>query len=849
MTPLTPIFIAGYKEDSGLELDKKPFLLPSAAFQVLENAYVWRERIKKRKGNKLLGRLSRVLTNEPLDISGNSPWSFNIFTIFSTSTTGVISAVTVGATTTITSAAHGLLTGSIVQISGATGAGLTGVNGGPFVVTRVDANNFTIPSASAGVYNANSASWFTPANSISTSTIVAERPEIQPGSVIITYGISGGGSVRTFTDNGTGQLIANNQSGTNFGSINYETGDVTLTTTSGNLTTNISLIYYPNLPAMGIWQEEIAAINNEKTIFFDTKYAYVFLNEQFQEFILFTTWNANDYNFFWATNYRGANPQDRLFFVTNFQNDTSNPMRYTQGSTWTTFAPLVDANNTLYQAEILIPYYGRLLALNTYEGLTSLGPSGAANIFNRCRFSQIGSPIASDAWRSDIFGKGGFIDAPTNEAIISAQFFKNTLIVFFERSTWQLRYVGEYGLPFIWERISSDFGSESQFSPILFDDGVLAVGNRAIISSSGVNVSRIDQKIPDKVFTFRNNNEGVERVQGARDFQQELVYWCYADANDQVTGQYFPNRVLVFNYRNQTWADYRDNVTVFGIYQPTDVEAVTWSSTTVLWNDEEVFWDDVDAQSQFEFIVCGNNQGFIHYFHNQTQMNDSNMPVEAVIGTNPGVQLEIPNHNLENFDYILLTGLLFVDSATGLTPKSTNLNGFIYQVQVIDNNNIQLFYWNGTNYQSDFSFTPNLSTSTYIGGGLATLLPVMNIQTKDFNPYQDKGMQVKSSYIDFLVDDSQSASFTVVQYINSSPSTIANLLVGNQSVDATLAQPFYVPSSDYAWHRFFSTTVGQYMNIQITYGDSLVNTIPTHESDFVLDAMAVYVRPGGKITF
>jgi hypothetical protein len=81
----------------------------------------------------------------------------------------------------------------------------------------------------------------------------------------------------------------------------------------------------------------------------------------------------------------------------------------------------------LLTAEILVSYYGRLLALDVWEAPDNAGSpdiSQAKEYYNRCRFSQIGSPIASDAWQSNVFGKGGFIDAPVNEKIISATFLK-----------------------------------------------------------------------------------------------------------------------------------------------------------------------------------------------------------------------------------------------------------------------------------------------------------------------------------------------------------------------------------------------------------------------------------------
>ena len=259
--------------------------------------------------------------------------------------------------------------------------------------------------------------------------------EIEPGSLSISDGTN------TFTDDGAGNLTG---APSGSGSINYATGAISLSGGAASQPLVAAFNYYPNLPVMEIATREISGINNEQTIIFDTTYAYIYNSGAFQEFISGTTWSGTNADFFWTTNYRGTNPEDRLFFATNFVDSAANPMRYTNGSTWTTFTPAVDGTNFLLQARVLLPYYGRLIALNVYEG-TALG--SGSNIFNRCRFSQIGNPVAADAWRSDQFGKGGFIDAPTNEAIISAGFIKNTLIVYFERSTWQLRYVGEYGPP------------------------------------------------------------------------------------------------------------------------------------------------------------------------------------------------------------------------------------------------------------------------------------------------------------------------------------------------------------------------------------------------------------------
>ncbi len=47
---------------------------------------------------------------------------------------------------------------------------------------------------------------------------------------------------------------------------------------------------------------------------------------------------------------------------------------------------------------------------------------------------------------------GGFIDAATDEEIVSAEFIKDRLIVYFERSTWELAYTGNQVYPFTWQK-------------------------------------------------------------------------------------------------------------------------------------------------------------------------------------------------------------------------------------------------------------------------------------------------------------------------------------------------------------------------------------------------------------
>jgi len=702
-------------------------------------------------------------------------------------------------------------------------------------------------------------------NIFTLSSITEPQAEIQGGSLVITVGAP---DTATFTDLGNGTFSVTGKGVAAGSSINYITGIATLVFTSltGGGAITATFGYFTTLPVMGIPQREIPAINDEQTIWFDTKYAYIWNGTDFQEFIPGTTWDGTNADLFWSVNYRGSSAAIRLLFTTNDVADAGDPIRYTDGTTWTTFAPLVTATSTLWQCRMLVPYYGRLLAFNTWEGLTGSGTGGAVNFYNRCRFSQLGDPTDQTlGWRTDIFGRGGIADAPVTEQIISATFIKNTLVVDFEKSTWQLRYQGENGTPFIWERVSADFGSESTFSSVLFDNHRLVVGDKAITAATSIGVQRADLDIPDQVFQFKNANNGVERVTGIRDYKRELVFWNYPDSQTQAAIGVpitFPNKVLVYNYRNNSWAIFRDSITVFGTFQSSS--NITWDSLETFWDDETVYWDDPDTQSLFPIIVCGNQQGFVSCYgypspsqRSTVQANDQEtLTIQAISLSLGSIVVTSVNNGLIANEIIYISNMNFIDSTTML-PVTTNLNNGIYQVQPIDANTFQLFKWDFTNqeYVNNFSFTPVPSTSTYVGGGRITLFPKMNLLSKDINIYQGKSLQTKLSRLDFLMQSVSGGAVTVKLFLNSSanastPGEIGNNnLVWNSHMSIDAKPPFYTPGSDYSWFRFYATLSAQYFSINITYDDNQMNTLSTHSNAATLYGINAWCRPGGKNVF
>jgi len=425
--------------NTGIEKDVESYLIPEDASPVIRNAYYWRKKIIRRRGNKLVGRIveqdtnviagalaagattySNTLSVAPIDASSViieiedtgaavvHTFTDDGFNALGTSASYVISNITKATQTLITATGHPYVGGESVYIYGV--EGMTSINGGPYTVVATAVDQFRI-------------------NVDST----------------------------TFND-----YVAHGQVGTTIGTINYTTGAYTLQFPAlpapvGAYNVNETWEAYPLRPCMGILGAERASINDEDTVVFDTRVANVYnkTSNSFDDISFDTTsthfnWSGSDHEFFWGWNYYrqddGTGTFRNLFWVTN--NVLADGIAYwngQEGNGWTrlqaaagpvigtAIATRAAANYWVFTCKLIISYKDRLILLNTTEYV-----NGQQRTFsNRARWCQNGTPLTqgtgadTTAWYDDVPGKGGYIDAPTSEAIISCRFYKDTLVVFF----------------------------------------------------------------------------------------------------------------------------------------------------------------------------------------------------------------------------------------------------------------------------------------------------------------------------------------------------------------------------------------------------------------------------------
>lgn len=799
--------------NTGLQTDVRPWQILDDAFSYLQNVYVFRGRVRKRFGTLQMGTLGQFSSRLRIDL-----------------------------------------------FTGGAGIGITDASGSAAGNIRTILGDATFP------IGADSLGYMFSIGT-QTYTVISVLAGLQPMK----------------TTSGSGKF-------------NVTTGDFTITG-AAVAPTLTHIIFYPGLPVMGITQYLSGAVNNHPSYAFDTRYAYTFTgNPAVWQRSGTAVWHGNNLNFFWATNWQGSQTTAAtppVMFVTNFNASigagkptaTDDPIWYFDGTNWYPLnassamfgtgaanssgffflpsyggSPQTQFSGPFVQtARIIVPFYNRLLLLNTVENDNSTfganpGTGTTTAYVNRCRYSFNGSPFARNAWyepnqsdsdvgatavnNNNLAAGAGVIDAATDEQIISAQFVKDRLIVYFERSTWEIAYTGNEVKPFIWQRLNTELGSMSTFSTVPFDKAILTVGASGVHACNGSNVSRIDAaKIPDQIFNnFSTENNNAARVAGIRDYYTELVYWTYVDTNHGAN-QSYPNQVLVYNYRDGSWAINDDCFTCFGYFeQGTDM---TWeSSAPITWETANFTWLDNFIAANHRQILCGTPTGWILQVFETLSRNAPSMQITDLVALDTGITtLTIVNHNLDenptqlpsDSDYILLEGL---------TGTASVLNGLIFQVQTtIDPNTITIITFLG-------------STDTYNGGGTAAKVSNTQIFTKQFNPYASKDRSVYLARVDFAVEKTQFGQITVDYYPSSSE--LSMLAAGTQTgsimgsgILETVPYVLYPleQEQDLLWHPIYFQSTGQFIQLVMYLSDLQMLTPNIALAPFEMQALCLYTQP------
>ncbi len=624
------------------------------------------------------------------------------------------------------------------------------------------------------------------------------------------------------------------------------TGTATYNTTTGAFDLAggpalTSVYFYPTFPVMALPSYQIATLNTEQLVAFDTQFAYVYSFGTGWNILGPVPpaggsglWTGSDSDFHWTTNWRGTTGDSYLLFVVN--NVAADGIQYWNGAAWTKIFPrYITISAVMYNiltARIVIPFKGRLLLMNTTEETAGVMMKVTKTFVNRVRYSQIGDPTdTANSWDEVTVGRGGFIDIPTREQIVSAQYLKDRIIVFCERSTWELVYTGNEVFPFRPQQLNIELGVESQNSLVTFDKNLLGFGSTGVHNCNGMNVSRVDDQIPDEIFSILNDNDAPQRVNAIRDYYSEEIYWSFTESS---FGIKFPNQFLVYNYKTGSWSINYDSITAMGLYQAN--HAVTWAEMTSTWADGDEQWGDPADISLFRSVVGGNQEGFTFVMtHDETTLSLS-LSIYNITVVNNIVTFLAINHNLVVGDWIN------VQNAVGLTGlNSTTLN---YRVNSVSASN-----------PDQFAIVLPGVAGIYDGGATVSRVPKIFMQSKQYNFFNDIGRRMHVPRIDFLIDTLGALAplndaRVAMDYLTSFSTTntvveggaVTGANVGNYSLNFS-PQTIQESTQGKIWRSMYPLLEGDVCQLIFYYSSAQMADTTQTNNDFRLHAMMFHVRP------
>lgn len=845
--------IANFK--TGYENDREPFLIDNDAFPVLNNMYVWRGRLKKKRGTSLLGRLRRSVTATGL--SSASPMTFNLYTFLGITQTnpniasGTIS-ITLGAET-FTDNGNGTLTGSL---------------GGSGIVNYIT-GAITITTGQAALSALTVTLEYFPDLPVMGLEDFKRKRDAFPNLVAFDtrYSYQFNQTTLKFYDvtfyKGSGAPFT--WTGTDFQqfwSTNYQEA---LWVTNGSAGFNFAtIIAFADLAAA---TNATVTLDNPNLLVGDR----LFFNEV--QGVVVTNLNGISGT---ITNNAGAPVYQVTLdsaatlttfasgivqLLTNSRANTGNGIKFYDGDPttsinlgWVNFAPPLSnalIPQYLIGADAVLPFKNRLLFFGPTIA-TSAAPGGIY-FPNRIVYSENGTPyynslVPADqvfevrAWFQNVAGFGGFIAAPIPYRLVTVNENEDVLLTGFENKQLKLLFTGDDTLPFVFQTINSELGSASTFSGVSLDTGALTMGDYGIALTTQVSAQRIDLVIPDQIFDISGVNNADRRVTAIRDYRNEFIYFTYSPKNrtnsaNTRQNNIFNSKTLLYNYRDNTWATFDENYTHYGTFRRTS--NITWATLNQrykTWNSWNDAWNFGSTGARYPSIIGGNQQGFVMIKDDGTY-EDNSQYIESIDTTT--FIVTSPNHCLNNDDFIE------VSESIGIT----NFNSQIFKVFILSTDTFQLLL-------NDTQMT-NPPTGTYLGGGVYRRMVNIFVQTKQFQIYWNRARKTRLGTQRFMIENAPNdddgdppSQITLNLYTSQNidyPSNLpefgyfpySNILLTGPEPE----QPFQVDQNQ-IWHRSSNSVIGDTVQLGFVLSDDQMRVNVINQAEIIIHAIAIDLYPG-----
>ncbi len=584
------------------------WLLPADGFETLDNCHLKRGVLEKRRGTNKLGQIVKVdtatlnptlQTNPVMGIFNHVSTSVQELIVFdkermnkfvSSKVSGVIllSVADQGGTPNVVrftvATGHGFVADDIVTITNTTNYD------GTYRVEAIAATTFDIESAyvaeTFGVTSQANQEQFLDAteNKIRfkpTNGVDADQ-DTKPGTGVTIFGVTSGASA-TLIAGGADADYGVFGSASAFGTFIFNNGSVS----SGPFQAGEQLNSDGALDTGDIYGYALAANSDE-------------------------SFSGDNTDFFWIENWT-LGGEARTYITNN-----NDPIQIYDGTHLRQLSIDIGLEsaragvNDVNSALLIFVVKERIVIFSTVED---------AEYRQRARWSSIKDP---QSWPTS-----NFKDAPTEDFIVSADFLGDDLYVWFENSVWRFVWTGDSVNPFEWERVSAQDGAIAQMSLTTRNNIQRAIGPTKILANNGNVIGSIDEKVPDVVLDW--NPDSAPFSFSADIEEQRQIYFTYARPETVAdgNGDKFPDRALVLNYEDNSWATHRHDIHSMGF---SSLEStVTWD-LDLAWEDIDFSWSSASQVSGFPFTIIGDHSGLILQLNASGSDNGSAIEFNAKTG-------------------------------------------------------------------------------------------------------------------------------------------------------------------------------------------------------------------------
>ena len=323
----------------------------------------------------------------------------------------------------------------------------------------------------------------------------------------------------------------------------------------------------------------------------------------------------------------------------------------------------------------------------------------------------------------------GMIQCDTYELMKSALVLGDIMVMNFQRSSWTLKKTRDAFNPYFVQKIPSVLGTDAGFSAVQWAYEIKSAGKTGMITTDGRQNLRFDDKIPYST---------------SDDFDQgefELTYGGYDRINEQFLFSYRSNtsnldtttqdKVLVYNYKENTWAVNDQRFSVFG--QSDLGQDLTWNdiyeANNPSWarmDETEEVWNKIGITASTQKTLAGDNLGFIYQIN--TDYDDYFVGVSGITQAANAV-ITVDASAFQVGDKIKFANVVGM----------TEINDIIGIVTVA----------------STTSLTTNIDTAAftaYDSGGSISKVIDFYAQMAPFNPYRSQGYRCYVSNIEILLN-------------------------------------------------------------------------------------------------